>query len=359
MDLIFLSTHEKDYIAADQHRIQNLEKWIKKKGIDSEIFYMMRQTKSPLIDQIYSTLRLIKYIKRKNPFFIHVYSYIQVILLAFFIERKRIIYDLHGLRSKEILLEEKRFNIYKSILIRKLELTSAKLAGACVTVSKRLANYLLKTGKRSERICIIRNGVDPDLFKLNLNIKEDGYFRIGYAGGFQPWQSIDLLIEAAIKLAYLKNIRWRLIGLKKNDNLIKNRILSLNIPNFELYDFCDRIKLNNLLRECNVLIIPRRKNEASEVAFPTKFAEFLAIGKPVIVFDIDETAEIIKSNNCGFICEPASDKLAEFILHLLDIPNDKLQEMGIEARNIAEKEFSWDKIASEYISFIEYLKSSL
>jgi glycosyltransferase involved in cell wall biosynthesis len=45
------------------------------------------------------------------------------------------------------------------------------------------------------------------------------------------------------------------------------------------------------------------------MAFPTKFAEYVATGRPVIVTNVDETANFVQKFDCGFVCQPNSYQL--------------------------------------------------
>ena len=60
----------------------------------------------------------------------------------------------------------------------------------------------------------------------------------------------------------------------------------------------------DLLSSASILISPRPNHVASRAAFPVKFAEYAALGRPILVNDVDETADFIRKYDCGFVSSP-------------------------------------------------------
>jgi len=352
MKVLFLSNHRKNYNGADQHRIEKLSEGLNKYGVNTKILYMQTE-KNSFFHQLLSMILSINEIKKWNPDFIHAYTYISVILLSRLFDSKKIIYDFQGLRSHEILLCPGKLRKIKARFVSYLEMLAVRYAGICVTVSEKLAEILIKRGKSKDGVFIIRNGVDVNLFVPKKRQIYSNIFRVGYAGGFQSWQAIDMLIEASKRLSNHKNLIWRLIGFTEKQKKIKDKINSVNNSNFELYNYCDRNKLVELLGACDVLIIPRDKNRATEVAFPTKFAEYLALGRPIIVNNVDETANFIKQYKCGFVVETPIE-FVNLIRTLMYMPKEKLDEIGQKARELALNKFKWENICKEYLDILYF-----
>jgi len=197
---------------------------------------------------------------------------------------------------------------------------------------------------------IIRNGVDLDLFR-QLPFPEHPRFTFGYAGAFQTWQNLDNL-SAAFESITDRNIRLLLVGFSADDLPIKQRFAEKFGDRVALVDRADRVSLTNILKSVAVFIIPRIRHPAIRHAFPTKFAEYAAMGRPILVNDVDETADFVRKYECGFVSDPEPEALARTMERVAKIPSEFLAEMGNRARSMAEENFSWDKIGDEYAALV-------
>jgi len=86
--------------------------------------------------------------------------------------------------------------------------------------------------------------------------------------------------------------------------------------------------------------------------FPCKFSEYLALGRPIIVCDVDETARLVRQHHCGLVSEPSPAALAETIRAASNFTQVELNQMGQNARRLAEREFSWDDIGRKYADLL-------
>ena len=78
-----------------------------------------------------------------------------------------------------------------------------------------------------------------------------------------------------------------------------------------------------------MLAIPRQAHPALRVALPTKFAEYLALGKPVIVSDVDETADLIRLHQCGLVAEPNVESWTTTLEHAAQLSTIERGDMGV------------------------------
>ena len=89
---------------------------------------------------------------------------------------------------------------------------------------------------------------------------------------------------------------------------------------------------------------PRRKRCGCPRLFPP-----LACGVPVIYAGLGETAAILQAEACGVAVEPESPRaLAQAIRDLAERP-ERRREMGLRARRLAERDFSWTILAADWV----------
>ena len=88
---------------------------------------------------------------------------------------------------------------------------------------------------------------------------------------------------------------------------------------------------------------------------PTKFAEYISTGRPVIVTNLDSAASLVQEYDCGFVSNPNPESLAQAILEAKNSSSEQLDEKGINARKLAEREFDIKVIAKRYYNDLSML----
>ena len=121
------------------------------------------------------------------------------------------------------------------------------------------------------------------------------------------------------------------IGFRPQDEPVKKRFHEQFGSRVELVDRTDPITMMELLKSVAILIIPRIQHQAIRNAFPTKFAEYAAMGRPIMVNDVDETADFVRKYNCGFVSQPSPEAMAETMENAAMAP---VQHVGGDGRAI-------------------------
>lgn len=268
-----------------------------------------------------------------------------------------LVLDLHGI-SEEIEFDSitKKKKKYIQYLITKfIECVSLHLSDKIICVSNKMIDYLHTEKKIPlNKMIYGTSGVDLDFFrptesKQILNEKKhlgiESKFVFGYIGAFQAYQGVDKLLETATKIHDDRVIFLFVGGDKKSreDNIIF-------IPKV----LHDRVPIYYSM--CHVLVLPRPFHIATEVAAPTKFAEYCAMGKPILTTDVGDAADLVRKYKNGIVIENNSPEyLEKGILEFLNLDPDALVEMGKRSRQLAESEFDWKKVSSNIIAGLENL----
>ena len=274
--------------------------------------------------------------------------------------RRPIIYDVHGdIVQEYYLLKKNKFNPIHNYLIfqsKIMEFVAKKTADYFITCSGPLKQYYIDQGIDADKIEIIRNGVDITLFKpFNTRFKNNK-FVVTYAGAFQKWQGIENLINAA-KMVDSSDVVFKIIGFSDVDLSLKKSIKSVLGDAVQLIDILPHSELIKHLNDSDLLIIPRNNHPAINMAMPTKFAEYISMGKPVIVTRVDETADFVEKYDCGFVCDPNPESIADMIIKAKNISNEILFTKGKNARRLAEIEFDQKIINERYYQFMKKILS--
>ena len=240
-----------------------------------------------------------------------------------------------------------------SLRVRMIDRMGMRCADHFLTVSTFQTQAFVHEGIPEERISLVRNGVDLELFRM-LPFPERPPFTFGYVGDFQHWQGIDNLIEAFRRVED-PEARMLLVGFRKEDQPLKERLHNIFGTRVTLVDRCDRQTLVKLVEEVAVLVIPRIDHQAIRHAFPTKFAEYAAMGRPILVNSVDETAEFVRKYRCGFVSSPLPDSMSATMRQAATTNIQTLALMGIRARKMAEEHFSWNRIGDDYFRVVARL----
>jgi glycosyltransferase involved in cell wall biosynthesis len=357
---LVISMHPLTNDSAYTHRVVNLARCLERRGIPSDYFYM--PDNPPLDTQTTAFIFM--------PFWIRMlrkYDFIycggdptaQTMFFCKPFLKCPVIFDVHGDEPaqdqlfKEVNTPGRRRSV--SFRVRLINFLAMNAADHLLAVSRLQIDTFVRSGIPAEQISLIRNGVDLDLFRP-LPFQNEPEFTFCYVGEFQHWQNVDNLIAAFERLNN-PAVRMLVVGFRERDRPIKQLFADKFGRRVELIDRVDRQALPELVQRVGVLVIPRSKHPAIRHAFPTKFAEYASWGRPIMVNNVDETAEFVKQYDCGFVSDPSPEAMAATMEEASRVPVEVLSQMGSRARKAAEENFSWDKIGDDYAELIRNLIS--
>jgi glycosyltransferase involved in cell wall biosynthesis len=178
-------------------------------------------------------------------------------------------------------------------------------ARAVVSVSAALRDLLVREGVASERIHLIYNGIDRDLFKpldrleARLALGLDPRTRmILYAGNLEPVKGLDRLIEA-VRLMRTAGCELHIIG----DGPERGRLAALvrRLPAGKTVRFHGRVEhrlMGMWLNACDVLALPSLAEGTPNVVL-----ESLACRTPVVASDTGGIPEMLPAGS-GMLVPP-------------------------------------------------------
>jgi glycosyltransferase involved in cell wall biosynthesis len=261
---------------------------------------------------------------------------------------KPIIYDRHGDIVQESILGKRKSYLSSigHIITKLIESIELKISNRVICVSHSMIKNLNDKGVPLKKLKYVTNGTDLNFFKplpkeekrTEMGISPQKMI-FGYIGAFDKWQGIEKFIELS-KLINEDNILFLMVGGEetyKTDNLIA-------IPKVEKTEVPDYYAI------CDVLVLPRPKHLVTEVAAPTKFAEYVAMGKPVLTTPVGDAAKLVSEYKCGIVTESDSvESLLKGALELKNISKNELDDMGQNSRKLAEKEFNFKKMKNDLL----------
>jgi glycosyltransferase involved in cell wall biosynthesis len=346
-------------------RIFNNEKHCRKLGADTSLLFLWDLLfPSPALLQVLNIPFVLRYLRQFDVIIAEAAGSAYFVALAKPLLRNDVVlvYDVHNDALAECRLMRKgRFDLagyFIEFEMRLLEYVGFNGIDYFSVASPGLKQRLLSRNRiiRDEYVEVVLNGVNLESFgsqEESVNSSCENGFTVTYAGTYVKYQGIENLIKAA-EILHNEDIHFKFLGFRKEDLAIKKEILSRLKEKATLFDWLPKDELLSELRKSDILIIPSMTG-CNRAIFPSKFAEFLAVVKPVIVTRIDETASIVVRFDCGFVCEPTAESIAETILKAMGMSKETLQLKGFNGRRFAETHLDMNLICKKYLQFLERL----
>ena len=259
------------------------------------------------------------------------------------------VFDMHGLLAAELALgRENQLGQFSRMGVKMasfFEDFAMRQAQMIFCVSRPMMEYLSEQkGVAKQRLAYLPNGVHTGHFaptdrsetqRVRSMMGLNGQVVFGYIGAYGVWQGVENFIQAARRFRKRKEVAFLIVGGSqkgKEDNLF-----------FIPWMPPDRVQ--EYYAACDVLVLPRGRSLATEVASPTKFGEYAAMGKPVLLSDVGEAASWARTYSCGIVTpDNAVESLEAGITRFLTMPPEDLRAMGQRARKLAEEELDWKVI---------------
>lgn len=177
-------------------------------------------------------------------------------------------------------------------LLRKLEAWSLAFSDAVVTVSSTFANLFISRGCPPQKMNVVMNSPDSQIFRLRsvrTEVAENNIpskpFVIMYHGSMVKRNGVDLAVDALAQVRErIPNAELRLYG--EHTAFLDQVIGSLRDKGLqEAVHYLGSKSLEELvpaIDECDVGVIPNHRNLFTELNTPTRIFEYLSQGKPVI-----------------------------------------------------------------------------
>jgi len=341
--------------SAYSYRVLELAKYLRNNGIPCDVLFaedhpsLAKQTAAPL-----GMLMWLGQLRRYDFIYCGAPMAGQALYLASRMLYAPVILDMHG----DDLAQSAQFNEAatggrkktSSLRVRFTYRMAMAAADYWITQSTYQKADLIAAGLDAHRVHVVRNGVDLDLFRFVPQPKDPAY-TFAYVGAFQVWQGIDNLVEAFRRISE-PEIRLLMVGFQPHDAALKRSLRDAFGNRITLVDMVDRARLLELLESAAIMLSPRPGHVASRAAFPTKFAEYAAMGRPILVTDVDETAEFVTKYECGFVSQADPESLARAMEQAASTSWELLAAMGARARHMAEENFSWDAIGKDYADLV-------
>ena len=229
-----------------------------------------------------------------------------------------------------------------------------RLARAVICVSNPARDHLVERWQVDpEKIHVLPNGVDTDVFvpagppdpALRQKYGLEGARVIAFAGGFQPWHGLDLLVRSFAKvLNEIPDARLLLIGDGRARRQVEAEILRSGVGDrVVITGLVPQEQVPPLLALADVAVLPYPELPNELWFSPLKLYEYMAAGSAIVASGAGQIAEVVKDGYNGVLVNPGDvGGLTRALIGVLNDPELR-RSLGRNARKQAVERHSWDQ----------------
>ena len=194
----------------------------------------------------------------------------------------------------------------------------------------------------ASKIFVLPVSADEELFNQPViqQIPTNDRLNILFYGSFLPLHGIEFILKAANILRDLP-VQFTLVGgTFRDEKRLRNTVEEFELHNVNYVRWVDFSGLPKLIRECDLGLGGPFGNTAQSLRVITgKTFQYLAMGKAVVVGQIETTNGFVDKKNCFLIKQGDPQALANTVLWALQ-NREKLAKIGCEGRKLYEEQYS-------------------
>lgn len=210
---------------------------------------------------------------------------------------------------------------------------------------------------RNDRLFVANNGVDlsalrveaPDASRRQWNLPLDNQV-LGFIGTLQPYEGLELLIDALTDLVQRpKGVHFLITGDGNHEAYLRAEVARRGLERH--VTFTGRIAhaaVSQAYAACDAIVYPRRHTETTRLTTPLKPLEAMALGKAVLASDLPPFRELIAPGTTGMLFRAGNR--ADLVAKIRELLDDAglRGRLGAAAREWVTRERQWPTVVAPY-----------
>jgi glycosyltransferase involved in cell wall biosynthesis len=259
---------------------------------------------------------------------------------------KKFIFDHHDINPELYEAKFGRRDVFYKLLLA-LERWTFRTANVSIATNESYKKIAVQRGgKRPERVFIVRSG--PNLRRLKIvppvpDLKHGRQYLVGYVGVMGKQEGIDYLLRGVqhiVRDLKRTDIHFGLVGGGTELEDMKAFARELGVSDY--VTFTGRVpdqQMLEMLNTADVCVNPDVANEMNDKSTMNKVMEYMALGKPIVQFDLAEGR--VSAQEASLYADRNNElDLARKIVRLLD-DAELRDRMGRFGRSRVENELEW------------------
>jgi glycosyltransferase involved in cell wall biosynthesis len=275
---------------------------------------------------------------------------------------KKFLFDHHDANPElyEAKFGRRDFFYRIMLLVEKLTFRAADVSIATNESYRRIA--IERGGMPPEKVYVVRSG--PSLERLKIvppdeALKKGRRHLVGYVGVMGRQEGIDLLLQSVRHIVYERkrtDVHFGLVGGGTSLQEMKDLAAALGVADYVTFTGrAPDAEMLAMLNTADVCVNPDVANEMNDISTMNKIMEYMALGKPIVQFDLTEGRFSARDASLYAKKNDVED-FAGKILQLLDAP-EKRAAMGAFGRRRVVEELEWRFEAPKLLAAYAALQS--
>lgn len=255
-------------------------------------------------------------------------------------------------------------------LIRLLESMERQMydsAGRIVTVGNGYKRQLEARGVAPERISVITNGVDRELFNPQQQDRDlvsryglEGKFVVAYVGTIGMASGLSVVLRAGklLREQGRDDIRLLLVGAGAVREELELEAARLGLTNVVFTGKIDKSRIPSLLASVDACLVHLKKKPLFESVLPSKIFEAAGMRKPIILGVQGSAAELVTAAGAGICIEPEDEHQLLAAIDRLKNDPAMARSLGQSGHDYVHRHFDRDTLSNQYLDVIRTVISS-
>lgn len=222
-------------------------------------------------------------------------------------------------------------------------------------------DYMLKRGIPEDKITLIPNGVDSQMFDPNADGQDirqrfdlNGKYVVTYAGALGKANDLETVLRAARRLQDYGDIHFLIVGDGKERTNLESTAKDFNLSNVMFTGAMPKTDIPAILAASDVCTATLMDIPMFKTTYPNKVFDYMAAGKPTILGIDGVIRDVVEAAEGGIFVPPGDDEALAIAVLELHKDSSRTAQMGKSARNYVETHFDRYQQAQ---TFSELLKN--
>lgn len=244
--------------------------------------------------------------------------------------------------------------------LESIERFAYRKAGHIVSVTESFVAHIGERCQGSQKISVIKNGVDLTIFKKDARSGEamrrelglEGKVVAAYVGTHGMAHGLDTILEAADKLRGDRRIALLLVGDGAERARLVEKAANMGLDNVKILGQRPKRDMPGIWAATDISIILLKKSDLFRKVIPSKMFEAMAMECPIVLGVEGESRELLEAGGAGLAIEPENaDELASVIVKLADNPDQRAQ-IGRSGGIFVREHFDRARLAARYLDLL-------
>jgi len=272
------------------------------------------------------------------------------------LDRTRVIFDQHDLGPELMVAKGSRRDGPMVRLAGLLEKATYRAADVVISTNESYRSIAMRRGGKSPgEVHTVRSGPSREWGQDAVGLRDHHCgkrYLVGYVGVMGRQEGLDYLLEAAEIIHHRQgrsDVHFALVGGGPELQHLKRSARERRLDG--VVTFHGRVsdeELISILKSADLCVNPDEYNEMNDLSTMNKVVEYMALGKPIVQFDLTE-GRFSAGEASSYVARNDSQALAHEILALLD-DADRREVMGTFGLRRFRDELSWESQAPRLLA---------